>query len=179
MDRADPGKLSFASAGSGTSMHLAGELLNVMTGTKLVHVPYKGTGAAITDILGGQIPLGFLDLPSAAGHAKGGRIKLLAVGNNRRTLSAPDLPTIAEAGVPNYETSGWFGVVAPARTPAAIIARLNAEIVNVMNMPRVRDFLLQQGIEARSGTPEQFGAFIRNEIPKWAEVIRFSGLKPN
>ena len=179
LDRADPGKLSFASAGSGTTMHLSGELFNVMTGTKLVHVPYRGTGPAITDILGGQIQLGFLDLPSVAAHVKGGRIKLLAVGNNRRAQSTPDLPTIAESGVPGYETSGWFGVVAPARTPAAIIARLNTEIVNVMNTPSVRDYLLQQGIEPRSSTPEQFGTFIKSEIPKWAEVIRFSGAKVN
>jgi tripartite-type tricarboxylate transporter receptor subunit TctC len=179
LERANPGKLSFASAGSGTTMHLSGELFNAMAGTKLVHVPYRGAGAAITDILGGQIQLGFLDLPSVAAHVKGGRIKLLAVGNNKRAQSAPDLPTIAESGVAGYETSGWFGVVAPARTPAAIIARLNTEIVNVMNIPSVRDYLLQQGIEPRASTPEQFGTFIKSEIPKWAEVIRFSGAKVN
>jgi tripartite-type tricarboxylate transporter receptor subunit TctC len=179
LERANPGKLSFASAGSGTTMHLSGELFNAMAGTKLVHVPYRGAGAAITDILGGQIQLGFLDLPSVAAHVKGGRIKLLAVGNNKRAQSAPDLPTIAESGIADYETSGWFGVVAPARTPAAIIARLNAEIVNVMNTPSVRDYLQQQGIEPRTSTPEQFRAFIKSEIPKWAEVIRFAGVKVN
>lgn len=178
-ERANPGKLSFASAGTGTTMHLSGELFNVLAGTKLVHVPYRGTGAAITDLVGGQVQLGFLDLPSVAGHVKGGRIKLLAVGNNKRAQSQPDLPTIAESGVTGYETSGWFGVVAPARTPAAIIARLNAEIVNVMNMPNVRDYLLKQGIEPRTSTPEQFAAFIKSEIPKWAEVIRFAGVKAN
>jgi tripartite-type tricarboxylate transporter receptor subunit TctC len=179
LERANPGKLSFASAGTGTTMHLSGELFNVMAGTKLVHVPYRGGGAAITDLLGGQVQLGFLDLPSVAGHVKGGRIKLLAVGNNKRAQSEPDLPTIAESGVAGYETSGWFGVVAPARTPAAIIARLNTEIVNVLNMPSVRDYLLKQGIEPRSSTPDQFAAFIKSEIPKWAEVIRFAGVKVN
>lgn len=179
LERANPGKLSFASAGTGTTMHLSGELFNVMAGTKLVHVPYRGTGAAIADLLGGQIQLGFLDLPSVAGQLKGGRIKLLAVGNNKRALSEPDLPTVAESGVAGYETSGWFGVVAPARTPAAIIARLNTEIVNVLNMPSVREYLLKQGIEPRSSTPDQFAAFIKSEIPKWAEVIRFAGVKVN
>ena len=179
LERANPGKLSFASAGTGTTMHLSGELFNAMAGTKLVHVPYRGTGAAITDLLGGQIQLGFLDLPSVAGQVKGGRIKLLAVGNNKRALSEPNLPTIAESGIAGYETSGWFGVVAPARTPAPIIARLNTEIVNVLNMPSVRDFLLKQGIEPRTSTPDQFAAFIRSEIPKWAEVIRFAGVKVN
>ena len=179
LERANPGKLSFASAGTGTTMHLSGELFNVMAGTKLVHVPYRGGGAAIADILGGQVQLGFLDLPSVAGQVKSGRIKLLAVGNNKRAQSEPDLPTIAESGVAGYETSGWFGVVAPARTPTAIIDRLNTEIVNVLNMPSVRDFLLKQGIEPRTGTPDQFAAFIKSEIPKWAQVIRFAGVKVN
>jgi tripartite-type tricarboxylate transporter receptor subunit TctC len=179
LERASPGKLSFASAGNGTTMHLSGELFNVMAGTKLVHVPYRGTGAAITDILGGQIQLGFLDLPSVAGHAKGGRIKLLAVGNKKRAQTEPELATIAESGVAGYETSGWFGVVAPAGTPTAVIARLNTEIVNVMNIPSVRDYLLKQGIEPRTSTPEEFGTFIKSEIPKWAEVIRFAGVKTN
>lgn len=177
LERANPGKLSFASAGTGTTMHLSGELFNVMTGTKLVHVPYKGTGNAIANLVGGQIELGFVDLPSVAGQAKSGRIKLLAVGNEKRALSEPNLPTIAESGVAGYETSGWFGLVAPARTPAAIIARLNTEVVNVLNTPSVRDFLLKQGVEPRTSTPEQFAAFIKSEIPKWAKVIRFAGVK--
>jgi tripartite-type tricarboxylate transporter receptor subunit TctC len=177
LDRADPGKLSFATAGNGTTQHLAGELFNSMAGTKLVHVPYKGTGPAVTDILGGQIQLGVIDLPPVAPHLKGGRIKLLAVGGNKRALGAPDVPTIAESGVPGYVASAWFGAVAPARTPAAIIARLNAEFVNVMNAQNVRDFLLQQGLEAGSGTPEQFDAFVKSERLKWAEVIRLLGTK--
>jgi tripartite-type tricarboxylate transporter receptor subunit TctC len=177
LDRADPGKLSFATAGNGTTQHLAGELFNSMAGTKLVHVPYKGTGPAVTDILGGQIQLGFIDLPPVAPHLKGGRIKLLAVGNSKRALGAPDVPTIAESGVPGYVATAWFGAVAPARTPAAIIARLNAEFVNVMNTQSVRDFLLQQGLEASSGTPEQFDAFVKSERQKWGEVIRLLDTK--
>jgi tripartite-type tricarboxylate transporter receptor subunit TctC len=177
LERANPGKLSFASSGTGTTMHLSGELFNVMTGTKLVHVPYKGTGNAIANLVGGQIELGFVDLASVAGQAKAGRIKLLAVGNEKRALAEPNLPTIAESGVAGYETSGWFGLVAPAGTPAAIIARLNTEIVNVLETPSVRDFLQKSGIEPRSSTPDQFAAFIKIEIPKWAKVIRFAGVK--
>lgn len=174
-EKANPGRLSFASAGTGTTMHLSGELLNVMAGTRLVHVPYKGTGPAMTDILGGQIPLGFVDLPAAAAHAKAGKIRILAIGNRKRTVTAPEIPTIAESGVPGYETSGWFGVVAPAGTPAAIVARLNAELMEVMKDPSVRERVLQAGIEPVASTPEEFGAFIRSEIPKWAKVIESSG----
>lgn len=176
-DKANPGKLFFASAGVGTTMHLAGEMLNSMAGTKLQHVAYKGTGLAIADILAGQVQLGFLDLPSAGPHVASGKVKILAVGNRNRALSAPNVPTIAEAGVPGYETTGWFGIIAPARTPPAIIKRLNEVIVEVMTNPDVRTRLLQIGIEPMTSTPEQFGQFIRDEIPKWARVIESSGAK--
>jgi tripartite-type tricarboxylate transporter receptor subunit TctC len=178
LDRADPGKLSFASAGQGTTMHLSGELLNATAGTKLVHVPYKGAGPAMNDLVGGQVQLGFLDLPSAAGHAKAGKIKILAVGNKRRTATAPELPTIAESGVAGYETSGWFGLVVPAGTPAAIIAKLNAEAVETMKTPEVRERALRVGIEPTSSTPGEFAEFIRTETPKWARVIEVSSGKP-
>jgi tripartite-type tricarboxylate transporter receptor subunit TctC len=176
-DKSNPGKLFFASAGIGTTMHLSGELLNVMAGTKLQHVPYKGTGQAITDLLGGQVQIGFLDLPSVGPHLAGGKVKILAVGNRKRALSAPNVPTIAEAGVSGYETSGWFGVIAPARVPGNIIKRLNEAFVEVMAMPEIRTRLLAVGIEPTSTTPEQFGQFIREEIPKWARVIETSGSK--
>lgn len=174
LERANPGQLSYASAGQGTTMHLSGELLNAMAGTKLVHIAYKGAGPAMTDIVGGQVQLGFLDLPSAAPHAKSGRIKILAIGNKKRTVTAPELPTIAEAGVPGYETSGWFGLVAPAGVPAPIIARLNAEIVEVMKNPDVRDRVLKIGIEPMSTSAAEFADFIRSEIPKWAKAIERS-----
>ena len=118
-------------------------------------------------------------MPAVGAHLKSGRIRLLAVGNSKRIQGAPDLPTLAESGVPGYEAIAWFGVVAPARTPAAIIARLNAEFINVVNTSSVRDYLLQQGIEPRTSTPEQFGTFLKSEIPKWAEVIRVSRVKVN
>lgn len=177
LDKANPGKLFFASAGNGTTMHLSGELLNVMAGTTLQHVPYKGAAPAITDLLSGRVQVGFLDLPSVGPHLAGGKVKILAVGNRKRALSAPMVPTIAESGVPGYETSGWFGVVAPARVPSALVKRLNEAFVEVMAMPEVRTRLLQVGIEPTSSTPEQFGQFIRDEIPKWAKVIEISGSK--
>lgn len=176
-DKADPGKLFFASAGVGTTMHLAGEMLNSMAGTRLQHVSYKGTGIAITDLIAGTVQLGFLDLPSAGPHIASGRLKLLAVGNRQRALSAPNVPTIAESGVPGYETTGWFGIIAPARTPPAIVKRLNEVISEVMNAPDVRARLMQVGIEPMTSTPEAFGQFIRDEIPKWARVIESSGAK--
>lgn len=176
-DKAAPGRLFFASAGIGTTMHLSGELFNVMAGTKLQHVPYKGTGQAITDLLGGQVQLGFLDLPAAGPHIAAGKIKILAVGNRKRALSAPSVPTIAEAGVAGYETSGWFGLVAPARTPPAVIRRLNEAVLDALAQPDVRSRLLAIGVEPTSSTPEQFGQFIRDEIPKWARVIETSGSK--
>ena len=175
-EKAKPGTLSFASAGAGTTMHLAGELLNVMAGTRLVHVPYKGTGPAMTDILGGQVALGFLDIPSTAAHVKAGKIKVLAIGNARRSITAPDIPTIDESGVPGYETTGWFGIIAPAGTPAAVVNRLHAELVTVMKDASVREKLLGAGIEPMATTPEAFGAFIRSEIPKWAKVVQHAGM---
>jgi len=174
LDKANPGRLSYASAGQGTTMHLSGELLNAMAGTRLVHIAYKGAGPAMTDILSGQVQLGFLDLPAAAAQAKAGKIKILAVGNRKRTVTAPELPTIAESGVPGYETSGWFGLVAPAGVPAPILARLNAEIVEVMKNPEVRERALKVGIEPTSTSAEEFAAFIRAEIPKWARAIELS-----
>lgn len=179
LEKSRPGSMSFASAGTGTTMHLSGELLNMMAGTKLVHVPYKGAAPAMTDILGGQVQLGFVDLPAAAAHAKAGRVKMLAIGNPRRTRTAPELPTIAESGVPGYETGGWFGVIAPAGTPPAIVKRLHTEIAAVMNDPAVRERVLQIGIEPLATTPEEFASFIRAEIPKWKRVIEASKARTN
>lgn len=176
-DKANPGKLFFASAGIGTTMHLSGELFNAMAGTQLQHVPYKGTGQAITDLLAGQVQLGFLDLPAAGPHIAAGKIKILAVGNRQRALSAPQVPTIAEAGVRGYETSGWFGVVGPARLPPATVRKLNDALLATLAQPDVRSRLLAIGVEPTSSTPEQFGQFIRDEIPKWAKVIETSGSK--
>jgi tripartite-type tricarboxylate transporter receptor subunit TctC len=176
-DKADPGKLFFASAGIGTTMHLSGELFNSMAGTRLEHVPYKGAGAAITDLVAGRVQLGFLDLPAAGPHVKSGALKILAVGNAKRAAALPDTPTIAEAGLAGYRTSGWFGLVAPARVPADVVARLYEETAAVLAEPGVRERMSQIGIEPTMTTPDEFGAFIKAEIPKWAEVIEVSGAK--
>ena len=174
LEKSKPGSLSFASAGTGTTMHLSGELLNLMAGTKLVHVPYKGAGPAMTDLLGGQVQLAFVDLPSAGQHARAGRVKILAIGNPRRTQTAPEIPTVGESGVPGYETGGWFGVMAPAGVSDAIVSRLHSVLADIMKQPTVRERILAIGIEPMSTTPQEFANFIRAEIPKWARVIEAS-----
>lgn len=174
LEKSKPGSLAFASAGTGTTMHLSGELLNLMAGTKLVHVPYKGAGPAMTDLLGGQVQLAFVDLPSAGQHARAGRVKILAIGNPRRTQTAPEIPTIGESGVPGYETGGWFGVMAPAGVSDAIVTRLHSVLADIMKQPTVRERILAIGIEPMSTTPQEFASFIRAEIPKWARVIEAS-----
>lgn len=176
LEKASPGSLSFASAGVGTTMHLSGELLNSMTGMKLLHVAYKGAGPAMNGMLVGEVPLGFLDLPAVAGQVSAGTLKILGVTGKRRTATAPEIPTLAETGVPGYDMSGWFGIVVPARTPDAIVVRLNAEFANVMSMPAVQDRLLKIGIQPMISSSKEFGDFIKAEIPKMADVIKSSGI---
>jgi len=177
--RSQPGKLSFGTTGSGSAMHLAGELLKMMAGIDMVHVPYKGSGPAASDLAGGQIPLAIVDLTSALPHIRSGRIRAVAVTGASRTVTAPDIPTVAESGVPGFDAIGWFGVVAPAGTPAPIVARLNAEIVDALKLPEVRQRLLAGGAEPATSTPEEFGRLIRSESAKWAKVIKAAGVKLN
>jgi tripartite-type tricarboxylate transporter receptor subunit TctC len=177
--RAKPGVLSFASAGNGTAMHLSGELFKLMTGVDMAHIPYKGSGPATTDLVAGQVPVAFVDLSSALPQIRAGRIKGLAVASGNRTITAPDIPTIAESGVPGYDAVGWFGVIAPAGTPRDVIAKLNAEIVRIMALSEVRDRALAVGAEPSTTTPEGFAAFIAAEIPKWERVVKASGAKAN
>ena len=179
LDKSNPGKLFYGSAGVGTTMHLSGELFNALAGTHLQHVAYKGAAPAVTDIVAGTVQVGFIDLPSAGPHISSGRLKLLGVGNRKRALSAPDVPTIAEAGVSGFQTSGWFGVVAPAKLPQPIVRRLHQALAEALATPELRARLLQAGIEPTLSTPEQFADFIRSEIPKWAKVIEQSGAKSN
>ena len=174
-DKAEPGSLFFASAGVGTTMHLSGELFNTLAGTSLQHIPYAGAGAAITDLLSGEVQLGFLDLPATMSHLQSGGLKILAVGNRKRALSLPEVPTIAEQGVEGYETSGWLGILAPAGTPEEITTRIHAALAETMAVPAVRERLMQIGIEPTINTPAEFSDFIKAEIPKWAEVIKVSG----
>ncbi len=177
--KAKPGALGFASAGNGTAMHLSGELFKLMAGVDMTHVPYKGSGPAVTDLVSGQVPVGFVDLVSALPQIRAGRVKGLAVASGKRTITAPDIPTVAEAGVPGFDAVGWFGVVAPAGTPGDIVAKLNAETVRIMALPEVRERALATGAEPSTNSPEEFAVFIAAEIPKWERVVKASGAKAN
>jgi tripartite-type tricarboxylate transporter receptor subunit TctC len=175
--RAHPGGINFASSGHGTPAHLAGELFNSMAGVKLVHVPYKGAAPALADLLGGQVQLMFSTMPPALPHVKDGKLRALAVTSAKRSPAAPDLPTVDEIALPGFEANTWHGVVVPARTPAAIVARLNREIVAILHLPDVVERFSSQGAEALGTTPEEFAAYIRSETLKWAKVVRDSGAK--
>jgi tripartite-type tricarboxylate transporter receptor subunit TctC len=173
--KSKPGQLSFASSGNGSSIHLSGELFKSMAGVDMLHVPYKGSGPAVADLVGGQVNLMFDNMPSSLPHVKSGRLRAIAVTSAKRSPAAPDLPTIAESGVPGYEAVAWFGVLAPAATPPAIVKKLNAEIIKVLKSPDVAERLSSQGAEPVSNTPEQFSAYIKSEMAKWAKVIKASG----
>ena len=175
--KANPGKLSFGTTGSGSTMHLAGEMLKQMTRTFMVHIPYKGSAPAAADLAGGQLELAIVDLTSALPHIRSGKVKAIAIASPQRSITAPEIPTVAESGLPTYAAEGWFGVVAPVGTPASIITRLNAEIVEGMKAKDIRDRLLTGGAEPQTGTPEAFGGFIKSETAKWARVIKEAGVK--
>ncbi|HVF64138.1 MAG TPA: tripartite tricarboxylate transporter substrate binding protein [Casimicrobiaceae bacterium] len=175
--KANPGKYSFASAGNGTSQHLSGELFKTMTGVDIQHVPYKGSPPALADVVGGNVAITFDNITTAWPLVKGGKLRALAVTTAQRSSVAPDVPTLAEAGLAGYEVGSWQGVFAPAGTPPDIVRRLNAEIVKIMNAPDVRERLIGLGAEPAPNTPEQFQAMVRSEVAKWAEVVRKSGAK--
>jgi len=176
--RARPGQINFASAGLGTSPHLSMELFLSMTGLKMVHVPYKGSGPGVTDLVAGHVPLMMPNMLSALPHIKSGRLRALGVTSAKRASRASDIPTIAEAGVPGYEAVQWYGVLAPAGTPRPVITRLHAEVVRVLQQPDIRERFLSDGAEAVGSSPEEFAAFIRAETAKWAKVIKDAGLRP-
>ncbi len=175
--KASPGKLNFASSGVGTPAQLAGELFNTMAGVKLVHVPYKGAAPALTDLLAGQVQLMFSTMPPALPQVKAGKLKALAVTSAKRSLTTPELPTIAEAALPGFEAITWYGMAAPAGTPAAIVKKLNAEVVKLLHLPEVKERLLATGTEASGTSPEEFAAYIKSEIVKWAKVVKASGAR--
>jgi tripartite-type tricarboxylate transporter receptor subunit TctC len=175
--KAKPGTLSIGHGGNGTAMHLTAQLLNQMTGLDMPLVPYRGTGPVTQDVLAGHIPLGITDPPSALAQIEAKRIKALAISSRARFFALPDVPTFAESGLPGYESIGWFGFVAPAGTPPAIIARLNGAIVAALADPAVLERIRLLGAEPMPGTPEEFGRFIRSEYDKWAKVIAQSGAK--
>jgi tripartite-type tricarboxylate transporter receptor subunit TctC len=172
-----PGALNYASAGNGTTLHLTTELFRSMAGIDILHVPYKGAASALTDLLSGQVHIGFNPPVVVVPHLKSARLRGLAVSSARRSTLAPDLPTIAEAGVPGYESTGWYGVLAPARTPAAITARLHRELSTAIADREVRERFAANGIEAVGTTPEQFATYLRDEVGKWGKVVRLAGVK--
>ncbi|HSS71576.1 MAG TPA: tripartite tricarboxylate transporter substrate binding protein [Casimicrobiaceae bacterium] len=172
-----PGQLNFASSGSGTSIHMSGELFKTMAGVDMVHVPYKGSAPAVSDLVGGQVQLMFDNLPSSLAQIKAGKLRAIAVTSAQRAPALPDIPTIAESGLPGFEATSWFGVLAPAGTPPAVVSRLNAEIDKWVQSPGGKEMLLAQGAVPAGGTPEQFAAYIRAETDKWAKVVKASGAK--
>ena len=175
--KAKPGALSYGHGGQGSTMHLAGELLNMMARIKVQAVPYKGSGPVSADVLGGQVPLGVVDVPSAIANVKAGKLRALAVTTKRRIVAAPEVPTFEEAGLPGYEAIGWFGAVAPANTPREIVNRLNQEIRNALNAPEVREKALAAGAEPFPTSADEFAAIIRDETKKWGEVVKAANIK--
>jgi tripartite-type tricarboxylate transporter receptor subunit TctC len=175
--KANPGKLNYASVGQGSPNHMGVELLKYMTGTSMVHIPYKGTGPAITDLIAGQTQLMFNSMPSVLQHVKSGKLKALAVGSGQRSPAAPDVPTVAEAGVPGFDYTTWYGMFVPAKTPKEIVGKLNAIVVRILAEPAMAQQLASQGSEPRSSTPEALGKFMREETERWRKVIKSAGIK--
>jgi tripartite-type tricarboxylate transporter receptor subunit TctC len=173
----NPGKLSNGSSGNGTTGHLGGELFKALTGTDIVHVPYKGSAQAINDLISGNIQVMFDNVPSIGPHVKSGRVRGLGVSSPRRAATFPDVPTIAEAGVPGYETNSWGGIIGPARLPKEIILKLQQEIKKALAAPAVAERYRQLDTEPDGGTPAEFLELVRQETPKWAEVVKRSGAK--
>ena len=172
-----PGQFTYGSAGVGSSGHLAGALFETMTGTKLVHIPYKGMGLAVSDLIGGQVTLTFGTSLSVVPHVRSGKLRALATTGAQRSPALPDLPTVAESGIPGYEASLWYAFVGPARLPPEIVHRLNSEIVAVLGLPDVRERLASQGVDVRSSTPEELGRLLASDLERWAGVVQRAGVR--
>ena len=172
-----PWKISFASTGQGTSSHLSSELFKLMANVDITHIPYKGGPPAVADLIGGQVNMMFINMPTGIGHVKSGKARILAVSSLRRVSQLPEVPTVDQAGLKGYDTQAWSGLYAPAGTPPEVIAKLNAEVVKILKMPAVREQLAAQGAEPVGDSPEEFARFMRDEIAKWAKLIKISGAK--
>ena len=175
--KAKPDSISFASVGNGSPGHLAGELLKLRTGTQMTHVPYRGGGPAVTDVMGGQVPLLWVSIPAAAQFVKAGRLKALAVSTTKRSAAFPDVPTMQEAGIADFDVDSWYAVFVPAKTPKPAIDRLNRVINAVVKEPEIRDKLLAQGSEGVGGTPEQLGKVVSTELPRWQKLAKEANIK--
>ncbi|MGE8318468.1 MAG: Bug family tripartite tricarboxylate transporter substrate binding protein [Comamonas sp.] len=175
--KANEGKVAYASSGSGTSIHMAGELFKLRTGLQTQHIPYKGSAPALTDLIGGQVQFMFDNMPSSWPHVVGGKLKALAVTTTKRSPTAPDLPTMEESGIKPFDVSSWFGLIAPAGTPPEIVNRLNAAMNQAFDKPEVKEAYAKLGAVAEKNTPQQFGAFIKSEVTNWAPVVKSSGAK--
>jgi len=175
--KARPGKLNYASAGNGSTHHFCGELFKSMTGVDMQHIPYKGSGPGIAGLLGGEVSMMFANVADIGSQIKAGKVRALAVTAPRRAATLPEVPTMAEAGLPDFVVTSWFGLLVPAGTPAPIVARLNAETVKVLGRADVKATLAQQGLEVASSTPEQFGAHIQSEIARFTKIAKAAGIK--
>ena len=175
--KANPGKLNYASAGSGTGGHLSAELFKRMTQVEMTHVPYKGSTPAVTDLVGERVDLFFDGMPSALPHVKAGRLRVLAIGTSRRSATIPEVPTVAEAGVPGFDVNLWIGFMAPAGTPADIVAKLNKAINDAVAEPAVRERFARLGLEPFTASPQEFGVLVKSEISKWAEIVKAAGVR--
>ena len=175
--KSNPGSLNYASAGNGSSNHLSFELFKMMTGTRITHVPYKGSAPAVTDLLAGQVHVMFDNTPNVLPHVKAGKLKALAVSSKSRTSQAPDVPTVDEAGVSGYDVGVWFGVLTVAGTPREIVQRLNSEMVKVLTSAEVKERFGRLGVDVAAGTPEQFSQFLKSEVARWAKVVHDANIK--
>jgi len=176
--KAKPGKLNFGSSGTGGSNHLAGELFDAMAGVKMVHIPYKGNAGALTDIVGGHLDVVYNGITSAVALIRGGKLRALAVTSLQRSAALPDVPTLNESGLKGFEAVAWNGLSAPAKTPRDVIMKINADVIKIVNSPELKERLKADGSDPVGNSPEQYAAFLRNEIAKWAKVIKFAGVKP-
>lgn len=176
--RAKPGELNYASTGTGTAGHLAGELFKGLAKVNYQHIPYKGGGPAVIDLISGQVQFMFATAASVMQHMRNGRMRAIAVTSAQRSAALPELPTVSEAAIPGFEALTWHGIVVPAATPAPVVAKINSELNAALATNELKERLAVQGVEARGGKPEEFAAFLRSEIPKWTKVVRDSGAKP-
>lgn len=177
--KAKPGALHYASAGQGNVTHLAGELFKAAAGVDLTHVPYKGSGPAISEVMGGQVQSMFANIVAGLPAIRSGKVNALAVTGAKRSTAAPDIPTVAESGVPGYEVTGWFGMLAPKGTPREIVARLNAVTMKVLRLPETRERLSREGLDVVGSTPAEFATYLQGEARKWAKAVELSGAKAN